>query len=108
LFASNVSTLLPAAQDRLNRVADALLTTKERKLIVEGHTDSQGSSGYNQELAQRRADVVRSYLISRGYSGDLIQAVGIGEDRPVTTNDNAEGRANNRRVEIVVNNTPKL
>jgi outer membrane protein OmpA-like peptidoglycan-associated protein len=108
LFASNASTLLPAAQEQLNQVADALLTTKDRKLTIEGHTDSQGSSGYNQELAQRRADAVRSYLISRGYSSDLIQAVGIGEDRPVTTNDNAEGRANNRRVEIVVTNSSKL
>ena len=108
LFASDASTLLPAAQEQLNHVADALLTTKDRKLTIEGHTDSQGSSGYNQGLAQKRADVVRSYLISRGYSADLIQAVGVGEDRPVATNDNAEGRANNRRVEIVVNNTAKL
>jgi len=102
LFASNKSELLPAAQNRLNQVADALLATKERKLTVEGHTDSQGSTGYNQELSQQRADAVRSYLISRGYSGDLIQAQGIGENRPVSDNANAEGRANNRRVEIIV------
>jgi len=102
LFASNKSELLPAAQNRLNQVADALLATKERKLTVEGHTDSQGSTSYNQELSQQRADAVRSYLISRGYAGDLIQAQGIGENRPVSDNANAEGRANNRRVEIIV------
>lgn len=102
LFASNESTLLPAAQDRLNKVADALLVTKERQLIIEGFTDSQGSSNFNIELSQRRADTVRSYLISRGYPGAFIQTRGIGEERPVADNNNAEGRANNRRVEIVV------
>jgi outer membrane protein OmpA-like peptidoglycan-associated protein len=102
LFASNKSELLPSAQNRLNQVADALMATKERKLTVEGHTDSQGSSSYNQELSQRRADVVRSYIISRGYTSNLIEAHGIGKDRPVADNASAEGRANNRRVEIIV------
>jgi outer membrane protein OmpA-like peptidoglycan-associated protein len=106
LFATNQSTLLPTAQTRLNQVADALLATKDRSLMVEGHTDSQGSAGYNIGLSQRRADAVRSYLVSRGYPGDRVQARGIGEDRPVTENSSAEGRANNRRVEIVVE--PKL
>lgn len=105
LFASNESSLLPAAQDRLNKVADALLVTKERKLTVEGYTDSQGSSSYNMVLSQKRADVVRSYLISRGYPSNLIQAQGIGEESPIANNNTAEGRANNRRVEIVVDQT---
>jgi outer membrane protein OmpA-like peptidoglycan-associated protein len=109
LFASNQSALLPAAQDRLNKVADALLKTKERNLTVEGFTDSQGSYEYNMVLSQKRADVVRSYLISRGYPSNLIQANGIGEDRPVADNNSAEGRANNRRVEIVIDQrTAKL
>jgi outer membrane protein OmpA-like peptidoglycan-associated protein len=107
LFASNKSELLPAAQNRLSQVADALMETKERKLTVEGHTDSQGSSSYNQELSQRRADAVRSYIISRGYSSDLIQANGIGKDRPVADNASAEGRADNRRVEIIVDHAAK-
>jgi len=102
LFASSKSALLPAAQNRLNQVADALMETKGRKLIVEGHTDSRGSSSYNQVLSQQRADAVRSYIISRGYPGDLIQARGIGEDRSVADNASAEGRSNNRRVEIIV------
>ena len=108
LFASNESTLLPAALDRLNKVADALLVTKERNLTIEGFTDSQGSSEYNMVLSQKRADVVRSYLISRGYPGNLIKANGIGENRPVAINTTAEGRANNRRVEIVVDRMTKL
>jgi len=107
LFASGKSALLPAAQDRLNQVSEALMATKERRLTVEGHTDSQGSNSSNQSLSQKRADAVRSYLISRGYPGDLIIAQGIGEDRPVADNANAEGRANNRRVEIVVDRSAK-
>ena len=106
LFASNKSSLLPSAQIRLNQVAEALLATKERKLTVEGHTDSQGSSSYNQQLSQQRADAVRSYIISRGYAGDLIVATGIGKDRPVADNASAEGRANNRRVEIIADRAP--
>jgi outer membrane protein OmpA-like peptidoglycan-associated protein len=102
LFASSKSALLPAAQTRLNQVVDALMATKERKLIVEGHTDSQGSTSSNQTLSQQRAEVVRSYIIARGYPSDLISAQGIGENRPVADNGSSEGRANNRRVEIVV------
>ena len=102
LFPSDQSTLLPDAQTRLNQVADALLTTKERNIIVEGHTDSRGSASHNLDLSQRRADSVRSYLVARGYEPDRMQARGIGKDRPMTSNDTAEGRANNRRVEIIV------
>lgn len=102
LFASNRATLLPDARTRLGLVADVLLTNKERKLTVEGHTDSQGSVDHNLDLSQRRADAVRSYLVERGYQGDLIIAHGLGEGTPVADNSSAEGRANNRRVEIVV------
>jgi outer membrane protein OmpA-like peptidoglycan-associated protein len=102
LFASNRAVLLPDAKIRLGQVADVLMTNKERKLTVEGHTDSQGSADHNLDLSQRRADAVRSYLVERGYQGDLIIAHGLGEGTPVADNSSAEGRANNRRVEIVV------
>jgi outer membrane protein OmpA-like peptidoglycan-associated protein len=108
LFESNKSTLFPTAQDKLNKVAEALLTNKNKKIIVEGHTDSQGSSEHNQALSQKRAEAVRAYLITRGYPENLIQASGIGENRPVASNDNTEGRANNRRVEIVVDNSTAI
>lgn len=107
LFASGKSALLPGSQTRLNQVAEALMETKEKRLTIEGHTDSQGSTDYNQGLSQQRADAVRSYFISRGYSGELILAQGIGEDRPIADNTNAEGRANNRRVEIVIERAAK-
>lgn len=103
LFASAKWDLLPAAQVRLNEVADAL--TKEdplSKMVVEGHTDSQGMATYNQDLSQRRAQAVRDYLVTRGIASDRIIATGFGPTRSVADNTSPEGRANNRRVEIVV------
>jgi outer membrane protein OmpA-like peptidoglycan-associated protein len=102
LFKSNQSTLLPGAEARLNDVAAALLDAKGRNVVIEGHTDSRGSKDANMALSQRRADAVRSYLVSRGYPSERIEARGIGVDRPIAENATAEGRANNRRVEIVV------
>ena len=69
---------------------------------LQGYTDSRGSSSRNLDLSQRRAEAVRSYLVSRGVPSDRIVAKGMGPDRPVADNTSAEGRAQNRRVEIVV------
>jgi outer membrane protein OmpA-like peptidoglycan-associated protein len=102
LFPSNKATLLPAAETRLNEVSDALLSTKERGITIEGYTDSRGADDANVALSQRRAEAVRAYLVSRGYEGDRIQARGLGKSQPIASNDSAEGRANNRRVEIVL------
>ncbi len=102
LFASNKSELLPSAENRLNQVADALMATKERKLTVEGHTDSQGSSSYNQgcrSSVQMQCARTSSRVAIRA---DLIQAQGVGKTKPIADNASAEGRANNRRVEIIV------
>ncbi|RJO66296.1 MAG: DUF4398 domain-containing protein [Myxococcales bacterium] len=102
LFQSAQSNLLSSAQVKLDQVVKALLAVRERNLIVEGHTDSQGSDSYNQDLSQRRADSVRNYLAQGGYPADRIQAHGMGESSPIADNASAEGRANNRRVEIVI------
>ena len=102
LFASDQAVLLPEAQNRLGQVAAALLATKERNIVIEGHTDSRGSDSHNVDLSQRRAEAVRSYLISKGYEPDRIQAHGMGKATPIADNNSAEGRANNRRVEIVI------
>lgn len=107
LFASNQSVLLPEARTRLDQVAAALLATKERKIVVEGHTDSRGNDMYNQQLSQARAEAVRSYIVQAGYDPDLIVAQGVGKQRPVADNGTAEGRANNRRVELVIQKTGK-
>jgi len=106
LFASNRSTLLPESRKRLDQVAEVLLTTRERTLVVEGHTDSQGSDARNLELSQARADAVRNYLVGRDYQADRVTAHGLGEGHPIADNATAEGRANNRRVEIVIEREP--
>ncbi len=73
------------------------------KLIaVEGHTDSRGAAERNERLSQERASSVREYLIARGVDPAKIRAEGRGEGEPVATNDTLEGRAENRRVEIVI------
>ena len=102
LFASNKATLLPAARARLEKVTDVLLEDPDRTLTVEGHTDSKGSDDFNTRLSQRRADAVRDAIVARGYPRDLVQTQGMGESQPVADNDSSEGRANNRRVEIIV------
>ncbi|HEY1099620.1 MAG TPA: OmpA family protein [Myxococcota bacterium] len=106
LFASGKYELLPAARKALDNVAEALKASGNRKITIEGHTDSQGSKGLNQTLSQNRAESVRSYLISRGIVETEIRAEGFGPDRPVAPNTTAEGRANNRRVEIVLAPAP--
>jgi len=103
LFATGKSELLPTAKDRLAEVAVALKDAKpDQTFVVEGHTDSVGSDAENQKLSQARAEAVRNYLVSQGVAAERITAVGQGEARPVADNNNAEGRANNRRVEIII------
>ncbi|EYF08758.1 OmpA family protein [Chondromyces apiculatus] len=102
LFTSGKYALLPAAQQKLDQVADALKNQDDRKIIVEGHTDSQGTDESNMVLGKNRAQSVRDYLVSRGVPAEMISATGLGESRPVADNNSAEGRANNRRVEIIV------
>ena len=103
LFVSGKADLLPEAIARLNEVAQVLgRQDKESKIAVQGFTDSQGGETFNLELSRRRAEAVRDFLISHGIAADRITAEGYGEARPIASNATPEGRANNRRVEIVV------
>lgn len=102
LFAFGKSDILPSAKKRLDDVAEALKRAPDRTFVVEGHTDSIGSIDANQVLSEKRANAVRDYLISRGLDESRIQAVGKGKDNPIDSNATAEGRAVNRRVEIIV------
>lgn len=103
LFASGKHDLLGQAQSKLGQVADVLSKQdRDSKIIVNGYTDSQGNDSFNQTLSQDRADAVRSYLVSHGIASDRITAVGHGKADPVADNASPEGRADNRRVEIVV------
>jgi outer membrane protein OmpA-like peptidoglycan-associated protein len=106
LFTSGKAELLPSAQTKLNDVADALnQQDPESKMVVEGYTDSQGSAALNQDLSQRRAQAVRDYLVSKGIAPDRVTSQGFGPTKAIGDNTTAEGRANNRRVEIVVQAT---
>lgn len=108
LFASGKWDLLPTARARLNDVADALNKSDPKaKFVVEGHTDSKGKADANQTLSQNRAQAVRDYLVSRGIASDRITSAGFGPARSVADNASVEGRANNRRVEIIVLNGSK-
>jgi outer membrane protein OmpA-like peptidoglycan-associated protein len=103
LFVTGKSELLPAAQDQLDQVAKALKDQGEVKpMVVEGYTDSVGTDSSNLTLSKNRAEAVRSYLVSKGVPSDKITSVGKGKANPVASNDTADGRANNRRVEIVI------
>ncbi len=102
LFASGRSTLLVNARPKLDEVAAALQKSDAERFVVEGHTDSRGSDATNEELSYRRAQTVRDYLVERGVPAEKIRATGYGKSRPVADNATAEGRANNRRVEIII------
>ncbi|MDO4682902.1 MAG: OmpA family protein [Lautropia sp.] len=102
LFAFGKAELLPSSSDRLDKLAQFLMDNPERKLRVEGYTDSVGSAGYNQKLSERRADAVKLALVRRGIAADRITSVGYGKDYPVATNSSDAGRAMNRRVEVVI------
>jgi outer membrane protein OmpA-like peptidoglycan-associated protein len=104
LFASNEATLLPAAARSLDTVVSALkaMPPGSGRVVIEGHTDSRGARAYNRDLAERRARAVRDYLVEHGLPNDRFAVEGIGPDRPVADNRTPEGRANNRRVEIVL------
>ena len=102
LFAFNKAELSAQAGPRLDKLANFLRQFPDRKLIIEGHTDSVGGDAYNQELSERRAQAVQGALVQRGVTPDRITARGYGKTYPVAENGSAEGRAMNRRVEIVI------
>ena len=106
LFDFNKYTLKPGAREKMAKVAGILLAYPGLKIQVEGHTDSVGSDEYNMKLSQQRADSVRDYLVAQAVPAASVTAVGLGKADPVASNDNAAGRQQNRRVELVVSGEP--
>jgi outer membrane protein OmpA-like peptidoglycan-associated protein len=102
LFDFDKATLKPAAREKLAKLSGIVLAYPGLKLSVEGHTDSIGSDEYNLTLSEKRASAVRDYLVGEGVNEGGITAQGYGKANPVATNDTNEGRALNRRVELVV------
>jgi outer membrane protein OmpA-like peptidoglycan-associated protein len=102
LFDFGKYTLKPGAREKLAKISGIILAHPGLNIEVEGHTDSVGSDEFNQKLSEQRAMAVRDYLVTQGIQPTSVTARGFGEARPVASNDNAAGRQQNRRVELVV------
>jgi outer membrane protein OmpA-like peptidoglycan-associated protein len=102
LFDTGKATLKPGARERLAKIAGIVMAYPDLKLDVGGYTDNVGSDEFNQRLSERRADTVRSFLVSQGVPQANIISEGHGESQPIASNETASGRQLNRRVELVV------
>ncbi len=101
-FAPGQSRLRAEASDSLAKVAEFVAQDPGKLIRIEGHTDSTGSANANQVLSQKRAEAVRDALETLGVDPSRMTAVGVGAERPIAPNDNAEGRARNRRVDVIL------
>jgi OOP family OmpA-OmpF porin len=101
-FDFNKATIKPISFPLLNEVAQAMKDHANIRVRIEGHTDSRGNDAYNLNLSQRRAESVRSFLISAGVAGDRMEPRGFGETVPIADNRTDTGRAQNRRVEFII------
>lgn len=105
LFELNSASVSESSQSEMARLADFLKRYGKIAATIEGHTDSSGSAAYNKSLSQKRADAVRQQLVDRyGIDAARLSAQGFGEDRPIASNDTADGRKLNRRVVVVLEN----
>lgn len=102
LFATDSASVRPDLRRDLSTVSSSLLKYPNSRIEVIGHTDNTGSAAYNQDLSQRRAVAVASVLRENGVPGNRIAAYGRGEDQPIASNLTPEGKAQNRRVEIII------
>jgi OOP family OmpA-OmpF porin len=102
-FNFDKSTIKDGYYNDIDDLSQVMKDYPDLNVVVEGHTDSIGSDAYNETLSQERADAVKNYMVEKnGIDANRIKAVGFGEKQPVASNDTEEGRAQNRRVEAVV------
>jgi outer membrane protein OmpA-like peptidoglycan-associated protein len=106
LFDFGKYTLKPEAREKLAKVSGILLSHPGFNLQIEGFTDNVGGDEFNMKLSQQRAHAVRDYLITQGMAESAITAQGFGKSNPIASNETAEGRQKNRRVQIVVAGQP--
>ena len=106
-FDFDKSVLKPEGRASLDELVGKIEQINLEVIIAVGHTDSVGTEAYNQKLSERRAEAVKSYLVSKGIDSNRIYTEGKGELQPIATNQTAAGRAQNRRVEIEVVGTPR-
>ena len=102
LFEIDSAALDSASRSSLDQVSEVLVDYPKTALVVQGHTDSTGTEEHNERLSQRRADAVRNHLIGRGVAPARLSSLGYGESQPVSSNATDEGRARNRRVDILL------
>jgi len=102
LFASGQAQLVEGGRSSLEEVVDLLQTEPDKKIRVEGHTDSRGDADANLLLSEQRAQAVREALISLGVASERVSALGMGEDFPIASNEDEDGRARNRRVDVIL------
>lgn len=102
LFDFDAANLRPAAERDLAEFSLSMEEFKDAQLLIVGHTDSKGSEAYNQGLSERRAASAAEYLVGQGTAASRLTAVGKGESEPVVPNETAEGREQNRRVEVAI------
>jgi OmpA-OmpF porin, OOP family len=102
LFETGKADLRPGALRNLYPLVTFLQKYPERRVVIEGHTDSVGSEAYNLDLSQRRADAVRDFLLQNGVNAAQLTTHGYGKASPVASNDTAAGRQQNRRVELII------
>jgi outer membrane protein OmpA-like peptidoglycan-associated protein len=107
LFDVDKATIKPGSAKNLDYLAQILKEYPNRKIIIEGHTDSSGSEEHNQALSEERAFAVMGHLISRNIDPQMMDARGYGESKPVASNETPEGRQQNRRVDIIILNPEK-
>jgi len=108
LFDTDKADLKDQARTNLTKVASVLTEYPDTDLIIEGHTDSQGSDSYNQTLSERRAASVKAFLQGQGVATSRLETRGYGEVAPIASNDTAEGRSQNRRVEVKIKPNAEL
>jgi OmpA-OmpF porin, OOP family len=100
-FETGKATIQPSSDDSLNQVVIMLQQNPDLKLRVEGHTDNQGNAAANQALSEKRAQAVVTWLVANGVDAARLKAQGFGQSKPVADNSTDDGRAKNRRVELV-------
>ncbi len=101
-FQSGKTVLAPGGKEKLEAVVEFLNNQTEVQVDVFGHTDAQGKDAFNQKLSEGRARSVMDYLVSRGVDAGRLSSKGFGETQPIASNETADGRAQNRRVELLV------
>ncbi len=102
LFEVGETRLQTMAIDNLDDVVELLQSEPDKRIRIEGHTDSSGPAAVNQRISLARAEAVRDELVALGIASERIEAIGMGEDFPIASNDNADGRSRNRRVDVIL------